>query len=105
MNECIAITFLEMVFNTHLSWPIRSSSLEKIIYAFFTRFNVQLRKKMFAKIYFWKLILKPELRLKTKALGYKFFFVKALSKWLRKLMIKTKQLSRLKSSSFINVND
>jgi len=40
-----------------------------------------------------------------KALCNKLFFFKALSKQLWKLTIKTKQLSRLKSLSFLNFND
>jgi len=41
----------------------------------------------------------------AKALRYKLFFVKALSKRLWKLTINTKRLSQLKSLSFVNVND
>jgi len=41
----------------------------------------------------------------TKALRYKLFFLKALMKWLWKLTIKTRRLSRLKSLSFLNFNN
>jgi len=46
-----------------------------------------------------------KLLLYTKAVRYKLFFLKALTKWLWKLTIKTEQLSRLKSLSFLNFND
>ncbi len=41
----------------------------------------------------------------TKALRNWKIFLKALSKGLRKLMIKTKRLLRLKFFSFVNFND
>jgi len=41
----------------------------------------------------------------TKALSYKIFFLKAFTKRLWKLTIKTKQLSQLKSLSFHNFNN
>ncbi len=40
----------------------------------------------------------------TKALRHKLFFVKALSKRLQKLMIKTKRLLRFKFLSFVDIN-
>jgi hypothetical protein len=40
-----------------------------------------------------------------KALHYKLFFLKALTKRLWKLTIKTKRLSQIKSLSFLNFND
>jgi len=40
-----------------------------------------------------------------KALHYKLFILKALSKLLPKLTIKTKRLLQLKLLSFVNVND
>jgi hypothetical protein len=48
---------------------------------------------------------KLELVLRSKALRYKLFFLKALAKQLWKLTIKTKRLSQLKSLSFLNFND
>jgi len=41
----------------------------------------------------------------SKALRYKFFFLKALTKQLMKLTIKTEWLSWLKSLSFLNFHD
>jgi hypothetical protein len=42
--------------------------------------------------------------IRNKALRYKLFFLKALTKRLWKLTIKTKRLSLLKSLSFLNFN-
>jgi len=43
--------------------------------------------------------------IQSKALRYKLFFLKALSKRLWKLTINTKRLSQLKSLSFLNFKD
>ncbi len=65
---------------------------------------------LFSKQYWYSHQIKglPRVRIKdmdNKALHYKLFFLKALSKRLWKLTIKTKRLSQLKSLSFLNFND
>jgi len=93
----VYINYLTTLGRKHIMYEAEPELLDQIGYLFLTSIKAILEREVKTVHDNYR-----KERYLNKALHYKLFFVKAFTKRLWKLTIKTKRLSQLKSLSFLN---